>query len=112
MAHPRVMPRRASTSRTASTNRSSGTAIKFSPDAVPAQEPHHALVVGHAVAVQHRDYYGAGRRLRIDLAKMHEGSEQARHSNGEAGRWHWLTAEARHEAVIAAAATDGAEADG
>jgi len=43
---------------------------------------------------------------------MREGGEQPRHPDGEAGRRHRLAAKARHEAVVAAAAADGAEADG
>jgi hypothetical protein len=87
-----------------------GAEIEFGADAGRPQGRGHALVVGEAVAVEHRHDDGAGFGLRIDLAEMHQRCEQARHADGEAGRRHRLTAKARDEAVIAAAAADGAEA--
>ncbi len=68
------------------------------------------LIVGDAVAVEHRDQHRAGRRLVIELADQGQRGLQPRHADGEAGRRHRLAAEARHEAVVAPAAADRAEA--
>ncbi len=70
----------------------------------------HFLVVGDAVAVEHRDHHRAGRGLAVELAEHGQRRLQARDADGEAGRRHRLAAEARHQAVVAPAAADRAEA--
>ena len=44
--------------------------IKLGADAGFAQRRHHVLVVGDAVAVEHRDHHRAGRRLVVELAEQ------------------------------------------
>ena len=89
-----------------------GAEIKLGIDARVAQRLHHLLVVGDAVLIEHGDDHGAGRGFRIELAEMLERGHEPRHADGESGGRHRLAAEARHEAVIAPAARDRAEADG
>ena len=84
--------------------------IELGADAGVAQRRDHALVVGDAVAVEHRDHDRTGRGLGVELADQRERRLQARDADGEAGRRHRLAAEARHEAVVAPAAADRAEA--
>ena len=69
------------------------------------------LVVGDAVAVEHRDdSTGPGAGLVAELAERGQRRLQARDADGEAGRRHRLAHEARHQPVVAPAAADRAEA--
>ena len=53
---------------------------------------------------------GPGSVFGLDLAEIFERGEEPRHADGKSGRRHRLAAKARHQAVIAPAAADRAEA--
>src|SRR5262249_2624547 len=89
--------------------KSSGAEIKLGADAGVTQLRHHALVVGDAVLVEHRDHDRPAFGFKIDLAEIFERGEEPRHANRKTGRRNGLAAEARYQPIIAPAAADRAE---
>ena len=84
--------------------------IKLGADVCCAKLCHHALIVGEPILIEHGDNDWAGLGLVVKLADVLERRGESRHADGKSGGWHRLAAKARDEAVIAAAAADGAEA--
>ena len=85
--------------------------IKLGADAGVAQGLHQALIVGHAVAIEHQHDDGAAHRIAFELAESLEAEEQSRDADGDAGGRHFLAGEALDQSVIASAETDRAKPD-
>src|SRR5262245_7293243 len=75
-----------------------------------AQRLHHLLVVADAILIEHGDHHRSVRGLGVGLADQLQCRHQPRHADREPGRRHRLAAKARHEAIIASATADRAEA--
>src|SRR5262249_17298664 len=76
-----------------------------------AQGRDHPLVIGDALAVEHRDDDGAGLGLSLDLAEMLQRRHQPRHTDGKSGRRHRLAAKARDQSIVAPAGAYRGETD-
>src|SRR3981189_2439704 len=74
-----------------------------------AQGRDHLLVIGDAIAVEHGDDDGTEFRRGVELAEHGERGLQPRHADGKAGRRYRLATKARHQPIIAPAATDRTE---
>src|SRR6478735_4593648 len=85
--------------------------IQLGSDIRIAKRRNHLLIVGD-FSSEYRDDDRAECRLGVELAEHRQRSLQARHADGKSRRRYRLAAEARDKTVIAATATDGAEADG
>src|SRR5207245_912076 len=86
------------------------TEIKLGADAGVAQGRDHLLVIGDALAVEHRDDDRAGLGLALDLAEVLQRRHQSRHADGESRRRHRLAAKAFDQSVVAPTAANRAEA--
>ena len=85
--------------------------IHFGADAGVAELGDHRLVARGLVAIHDEDDDGAGGVGGREIAGELQRIGEARDADREAGRGDGLAAEARDEAIVAAAATDGAEDD-
>src|SRR5262249_18680063 len=83
--------------------------IELRPQPCLPPEPHHPLVIVHAITVEDGHHHGTGLWPRLDLAEMRKRGGEARYPDGKAGRRHRLAAEAGHEPIVASAAADRAE---
>ncbi len=84
--------------------------IEFGADFGRPQHCNHFLVIGDTITVEHRDDHRAELRRGIELADQGQRGLQPRHADREACRRHRFATEARHQAIVAAAAADRAEA--
>ena len=88
----------------------SGAEIKLGPDVRGTQFRDHVLVIGKALLVEHGDDDRAGLGFVVKLAEVLERRGEPRYADGKSGGRHRLAAKARHEAIVASAAADRAEA--